>query len=152
VVKEGETPPPALTVRVCDSLTCEMMGAQALLGALQHGVDASRVRVVRAPCMGHCDAAPVAEVGHHYVLHATQDEVAAAIAAGHSHADLPAGGELPAYRAGGGYRLLEACRAGRRSFEELVGFLGEAGLRGLGGAGFPTGRTWGFGRQEAGPR
>ena len=71
VVKEDEAPPPPLTVRVCDSLTCEMMGGRQLLAALQEGLDPAQVRVVRAPCMGHCDTAPVAEVGHHYVDRAT---------------------------------------------------------------------------------
>jgi formate dehydrogenase beta subunit len=152
VVKEGEEPPPALTVRVCDSLTCEMMGAKTLRAALQRWFDGEAVRVVRAPCMGHCDAAPVAEVGHHYVLRATPDTVAAAVRAGHSHVEVPADGDLAAYRAGGGYELLEACRAGHLGSEQLIEILGEAGLRGLGGAGFPTGRKWGFVRQEPGPR
>jgi formate dehydrogenase len=102
--------------------------------------------------MGHCDRAPIAEVGHHYVEHATPEAVSAAVRAGHSHAELPAGGDLAGYRAGGGYALLEACRAGRHTFDSLVGILGEAGLRGLGGAGFPTGRKWGFVRQEPKPR
>ncbi len=79
VVKEGETPPPPLTVRVCDSLTCELMGAQALLSALQAKLDPTEVRVVRAPCMGRCGTAPVAEVGHRHVDQATPDKVADAV-------------------------------------------------------------------------
>jgi NADH:ubiquinone oxidoreductase subunit F (NADH-binding)/NADH:ubiquinone oxidoreductase subunit E len=153
VVKEGESPPPALTVRVCDSLTCEMMGAQKLMAALREDLDPAAMRVVRAPCVGHCEAAPVAEIGHHYVEHATPARVSEAIEAGHTHADLPQSHhDLDAYLADGGYRLLEACRAGRHTFEALVEALDQGGLRGLGGAGFPTGRKWGFVRQGPEPR
>jgi NADH:ubiquinone oxidoreductase subunit F (NADH-binding)/NADH:ubiquinone oxidoreductase subunit E len=152
LVKEGETPPPALTVRVCDSLTCEMLGAKALMAALRDRLDPKEVRVVRAPCMGHCDTAPVAEVGHHYVDHATPDEVAKAVRAGHTHADIPSPVGFEEYVADGGYRVLRACREGGHSYESLTAALGDAGLRGLGGAGFPTGRKWGFVRQEPKPR
>jgi formate dehydrogenase beta subunit len=152
VVKEDETPPPPLTIRVCDSLTCEMLGANELMAALQNGLDPQAVRVVRAPCMGHCDTAPVAEVGHHYVDHATADKVAETVRAGHIHADVPEPVELGRYVADGGYRLLQACCDGKHSFESLVAILGEGGLRGLGGAGFPTGRKWEFVRKEPKPR
>ena len=64
VVKEDETPPPSLTIRVCDSLSCELAGAEQLQQALEGGLDPSQVRVVRAPCMGRCDTAPVLEIGH----------------------------------------------------------------------------------------
>jgi formate dehydrogenase beta subunit len=152
VVKENAAPPPPLTIRVCDSLTCEMLGARQLMATLQDRVDPAQVRVVRAPCMGHCDTAPVAEVGHHYVGHATPDRVTAAVRAGHTHPDVPDGVDYERYVAEGGYRLLRACRDGKHGFEALVAALGEAGLRGLGGAGFPTGRKWEFVRKEPRPR
>ena len=152
VVKEDETPPPALTVRVCDSLTCELMGAQALLSALDSKLDPAEVRVVRAPCMGRCDVAPVAEVAHHYVDHATADKVAQAARRGDTHPVIPPYTGFDAYVAGGGYRLIEACRRGEHTFESLTAALGEAGLRGLGGAGFPTGRKWELVRKEPKPR
>jgi formate dehydrogenase beta subunit len=152
VVKEGEAPPPPLTIRVCDSLTCEMMGAKELMAALAGALDPKEVRVVRAPCMGHCDTAPVAEVAHHYVDHATVDKVAAAVRRDHTHPDVADYRDYEGYAEGGGYRLLEACRVGEHTFESLVAALGEAGLRGLGGAGFPTGRKWEFVRKEPKPR
>jgi formate dehydrogenase beta subunit len=152
VVKEGEAPPPATTVRVCDSLTCELMGAQKLLAALGQRLDPRQVRVVRAPCMGRCDAAPVAEVAHRAVDHATPDKVAEAVRGGDHHPAIPPYTDFETYRAGGGYRLIAACREGRHSFESLTATLGDAGLRGLGGAGFPTGRKWGFVRNEPKPR
>ena len=89
IVLDGETPPAALTVRVCDSLSCEMQGAKKLLAELQDRVDAGAIRVVRAPCMGRCDTAPVAEVGHRHVDHATADRVLHAAEGGHTHAEMP---------------------------------------------------------------
>ena len=151
VVKEGETPPPALTVRVCDSLSCELAGAAQLQEALQQGLDPKAVRVVRAPCMGRCDTAPVLEFGHHHIDHATPEKVLAAISADHTHADIPDYEDLASYRAAGGYARLEELRAGG-DWEEVQAQIKQSGLRGLGGAGFPSGTKWGFVRGNAGPR
>ncbi|WP_289042826.1 NAD(P)H-dependent oxidoreductase subunit E [uncultured Aliiroseovarius sp.] len=151
VVREGETPPPALTIRVCDSLSCELAGSEALQKALEDGLDADKVRVVRAPCMGRCDAAPVLELGHNHIDHATPEKVHAAIAAGDTHAKLPDYEDLAAYRAGGGYATLEDLRAGG-DWEAVQTQVLDAGLRGLGGAGFPSGKKWGFVRANDGPR
>jgi formate dehydrogenase len=151
VVLEGETPPPALTIRVCDSLTCEILGAQRLLAGLKAKFGAE-VRVVRAPCMGRCEHGPVAEVGHYHVDNATIDSVAGATASGHTHPTIPAYEALDPYLAGGGYQLLGDCRAGKRTPDELIAIMESSGLRGLGGAGFPSGRKWRFVRQEAAPR
>src|SRR5579883_1504038 len=76
VVLDGETPPPPVTVRVCDSLTCELMGAQKLLAELPKKLGAG-VRVIRAPCMGGCHNAPVTAIGHALHEHATEESVAA---------------------------------------------------------------------------
>ncbi len=151
IVLDGEAPPAPLTVRVCDSLTCEMMGAQKLLADLP-GRLGEGVRVVRAPCMGRCEQAPVCEVGHNHVGHATADGIADAVAGGATHPVNPDHIGLDAYRADGGYALLEACRDGTRSVDEIIEALEHSGLRGLGGAGFPTGRKWRFVRQEPAPR
>ncbi len=151
VVRDGETPPPALTIRVCDSLSCEMAGAEALQKALEDGFDPSEVRVVRAPCMGRCDTAPVLELGHHHIDHATPEKVKAAIAAGHTHADIPDYEDLAAYSAAGGYGALKKLRE-NGNWEEVQETILESGLRGLGGAGFPSGRKWGFVRANPGPR
>jgi NADH:ubiquinone oxidoreductase subunit F (NADH-binding) len=151
VVKEGEAMPPPVTVRVCDSLTCEMFGAQKLLAGLKAQFGAG-VRVVRAPCMGACDKAPACAVGHGEVPHATVERVAAAVKhVGHESAWKPAK-DFAAYVAEGGYALLRDCIAGRRTPEQLIAALDGANLRGLGGAGFPTGRKWGLVRKEPAPR
>ncbi len=151
-VREDETPPPAVTVRVCNSLACELAGARALLAALRDGADPAQVRVRRAPCMGRCDVAPTAEVGHFHVDRATPAAVAAAIAEGHVHPQIPAYEDLAAYTAAGGYGELRRLREGLRSFDAVTEALLDAGLRGQGGAGFPAGRKWRLVRAEPGPR
>ncbi|MDF0598045.1 NAD(P)H-dependent oxidoreductase subunit E [Psychromarinibacter halotolerans] len=151
VVAEGEIPPPALTIRVCDSLSCEIAGASALRAALEQGLDPSEVRVLRAPCMGRCDSAPVLELGHNHIGHATPDKVQAAIAAGDTHAHLPYYEGLSAYRHRGGYVELERLRKGA-DWDAVQDLLEAAGLRGMGGAGFPSGRKWGFVRAAPGAR
>ena len=151
VVKEGEAPPPPLTVRVCDSLSCALAGAERLLAELPKQLG-SNVRVVRAPCMGACDRAPVCAVGHVQVTHADVANVAAA-AAKPPHADCRATeAAYEPYVAGGGYALLKACLGGTRTRDEIIKIVGDAGLRGLGGAGFPTGRKWSLVRAEPAPR
>lgn len=152
VVKEGETPPPPTTIRVCDSITCEIKGAEALLSALKNDTDPSKVRVVRAPCMGRCDTAPVCEIGHFHVDQATTSSVIKALRSGTREAVIPPYQGLSAYLTDGGYSVLQSCRAGRISFDSIVNDLSEAGLRGLGGAGFPTGRKWKIVRGYPAPR
>ncbi len=151
VVKEGETPPPALTIRVCDSLSCELAGAQALMSALKDGMNPNEVRVVRAPCMGRCDTAPTLELGHNHIDFATPGKVEAAIAAGETHAHLPPYREFDTYKTGGGYETLTQLRLSGDP-EAVQDKVLASGLRGLGGAGFPSGRKWSFVRAEAGPR
>jgi len=151
IVMDGETQPPAITVRVCDSLSCELVGSPRLLADLENGLG-DGVRVVRAPCMGGCDKAPVVAIEHALHENATVASVGAAIAARNTHPSVPAYIGLDAYRADGGYRLLEACLAGQCRPEELIEILEHSGLRGLGGAGFPAGRKWRLVLQEPAPR
>jgi len=151
IVMDDETAPPPITVRVCDSLSCALFGAETLMADLRERLD-DGVRVVRAPCMGGCDKAPVVAIGHALHEHATEDSVAAAVAAVETHPHVPAYPGLDAYRAAGGYQLLQACLGGQKPVEDLIKALEDSGLRGLGGAGFPTGRKWRFVRQEPRPR
>jgi NADH:ubiquinone oxidoreductase subunit F (NADH-binding)/NADH:ubiquinone oxidoreductase subunit E len=156
VVKEGDTAPPALTVRVCDSIACELAGARALLDALKDRFGAG-VRVKAAPCVGRCETAPVVVVGQHPIPHATADQVAAAVDGG--HVTHPATGpvtpghvDYAAYRAGGGYALAAACAAGSKAPADVITVMEDSGLRGLGGAGFPAGRKWKLVSAEPAPR
>ena len=151
VVLEDEEPPPPLTVRVCDSLTCELMGAQALLGELP-GRLGDGVRVVRAPCMGRCQSAPAVEIGHYHLDHATPEGIASAIDSGHTHPDIPDYEGYDTYAGAGGYGLLRECLGAKRNADDLIQTMLDSSLRGLGGAGFPTGRKWQFVRGYEGPR
>src|ERR1700746_328063 len=151
VVKEGETPPPAVTVRVCDSLSCALKGAERLFAELPNKLGPG-VRVVRAPCMGACDRAPVCAVGHVQVMQADAGKVTAAAApVPHPHV-YPTPAPFDAYCRDGGYALLKSCLDGKRSRDEIIKIVSDAGLRGLGGAGFPTGRKWSLVRAEPAPR
>ncbi|HWM46089.1 MAG TPA: NAD(P)H-dependent oxidoreductase subunit E [Xanthobacteraceae bacterium] len=150
VVKDGPPPPP-VTVRVCENLSCAMAGAETLLAELPNKLGPN-VRVLRAPCMGACDHAPAAAVGHVQVFNATTDLVAGA-AATHAHAHAcKTPKDLAAYQAEGGYKLLASCLDGTRTRDDLIKAVSDAGLRGLGGAGFPTGRKWTLVRAEPAPR
>lgn len=151
VVHEDQAPPPAMTIRVCDSLACELAGADALHKALKDGLNPADVRVLRAPCMGRCDTAPVLEIGHNHIDHATKDKVDAAIAADDTHPHMTDYQDLASYRADGGYDQLEKLRKDG-DWEAVQDMVNQSGLRGLGGAGFPSGKKWGFVRAAEGPR
>ncbi|KGK80911.1 NADH-quinone oxidoreductase subunit F [Thalassobacter stenotrophicus] len=150
-LREDDPVPPALTIRVCDSLSCELAGSETLISALEDGVDPSQVRVLRAPCMGRCDMAPTLELGHNHIDNATPELVHAAIAAGDTHHKMPDYEGFEAYCAGGGYAELARLRADG-DWEQVQDQVLASGLRGLGGAGFPSGKKWGFVRANPGPR
>src|SRR3954454_24042692 len=119
IVMDGEPAPPPVTVRVCDSLTCIMAGAERLLTELKGSLEPS-VRVVRAPCMGGCHNAPVAAIGHALHEHASGASVTKAVSAGETHPHIPPYAEFERYRAEGGYKLLADCLGGRRPVEDVI--------------------------------
>src|SRR5688572_15006231 len=149
VVKEGEAAPPALTVRVCDSIACQLAGAEGLLKGLSLGKD---VRVIPAPRVGRCEVAPCVVVGQNPVGNATVEGVSNAVSRKEISCEVQPYIGYEAYRAGGGYQLLADCLAGKRTREELTGIMEESALRGLGGAGFPAGRKWKIVAAEPAPR
>ena len=151
VVKEGETPPPAMTVRVCNSLSCAMAGAEELLRALPDMLGRA-ARVVRAPCMGACDRAPVCAVGHAQVLHATPDAWRPQSPKARTRMRIRRRMPSTPIAATAAMRLLAACLSGARTRDDIIKAVSDAGLRGLGGAGFPTGRKWSLVRAEPAPR
>ncbi|WP_426109925.1 NADH-ubiquinone oxidoreductase-F iron-sulfur binding region domain-containing protein [Massilia sp. PWRC2] len=151
VVKEGGTKPAALTVRVCDGLSCEMKGAKDLLARLP-AILGQDVRVIAAPCIGRCEQAPAAVVGQNPVPHATVEAIAARVEAKASRHSAEDYTDYAAYRADGGYALLNECVNGTRDVEAVIKTMEDSGLRGLGGAGFPAGRKWRIVGKEAGPR
>ncbi len=152
IVKEGETAPPSLTIRVCESLSCELAGAEDLLAKLGEKYSAGEVRVLRAPCMGRCDTAPVLELGHNHIDHANLAKVEAAIEADDTHAHVPDYETVEEYYDNGGSNVYYEMITGKIASEQVMETVAASGLRGLGGAGFPTARKWGFVRAEEGPR
>ncbi len=150
-VKEDDTPPPPVTVRVCDSITCELFGARELLMDLKRRLG-PQCRVKTAPCVGRCHGAPVAVVGQNPVEWASPYSVEKAVAAGETSAPPPRVIGFHDYVAQGGYRTLAACVNGERELEEVLKTLEDSALRGLGGAGFPTGRKWRILRGQPKPR
>jgi NADH:ubiquinone oxidoreductase subunit F (NADH-binding)/NADH:ubiquinone oxidoreductase subunit E len=152
VVRDGDAPPPALTVRVCDSPTCAMQGGEALADALAATLEPAAVRVQRVPCVGRCESAPVAVVDRAPVTHATPAAVRAAIARGERQAPVPQVPGFDAALAAGAYAELRRCLAGGRAREAVLAALDAAALRGLGGAGFPTARKWRAVAEQPAPR
>jgi len=152
VVKENDKAPPALTVRVCESVSCEMAGSEALISALESSLG-DEVRVQRVPCVGRCDLAPVAVVGQNTIDHAQGETVKAAVDAGETSQPMPHDDiDYTAYKAAGGYQLYDRLLAGEISADEIIDVLNGTALRGLGGAGFPVGRKWDILRGQAAPR
>jgi formate dehydrogenase len=157
VVKNGDTAPPAITVRVCDSIACDLAGSHELLKKLPSLLGAD-VRVLHAPCVGRCETAPVAVVGQNPVPLATAEKIVALVKAGavkHSTTDVtitPGHLDYAAYRAAGGYALAASCVGGQRTSTDVIAIMENSGLRGLGGAGFPAGRKWKIVSAEPAPR
>ncbi len=155
VVKEGEAAPPLLTVRVCDTLSCKMAGGDELLVNLKNALGAE-VRVIAAPCIGRCAAAPAVCVGQNAFGHASVENVMQALKQRHikAHAIEPSDhvSDFNTYHAAGGYRTWLDCVSGKRAAEDVIACMENSGLRGLGGAGFPLGRKWRIVRAEPRPR
>ena len=152
VVREGENAPPDLTVRVCDSVSCSLFGAEPLISELESRYGEG-VRIQRVPCVGRCDAAPVAVVGQNAIGHADAAKIAAAVEKGERSAEVPEDWvRYKAYCADGGYALASRCVDDPAVAESIIEALDSSGLRGLGGAGFPAGRKWRILKEQPAPR
>ena len=151
VVKDGAEPPPELTIRVCDSIACEMAGAAGLLETLAERLG-DGVRVLPAPCIGRCDVAPAVFVGDHVVEQATVEAVEGVVVDERRSPPSPDFRRLAAYMEAGGYSRFRECAAGELSPDAVMDTLRDSGLKGMGGAGFPAARKWNFVRSEPKPR
>ena len=151
VIKEEDSAPPALTVRVCESLTCEMKGAHSLIESLESALG-DEVRVQKVPCIGRCNSAPVAVVGMNPIESATADRVIKAVTQQEIGPETINPIEFDAYRASEGYSTYVACMEGDHPIEDVLEMMDDSGLRGLGGAGFPTGRKWRIVRGQPSPK
>ncbi len=156
IVKEGDAKPAPVTIRVCDSLSCMMAGAETLISELENGSDPEKIRVMRAPCMGGCDVAPAARVGDREVGNTSVEELLSLAASGETNKEIqaviPKYADLKSYQADGGYEIWNKVRAGGYEFDSILETLKESSLRGLGGAGFPSHMKWKFVRGYDGPR
>ena len=151
VIKENDAPPPPLTVRICDSLTCEMSGAKELTESLKN-VLGEGVRIQPVPCVGRCQNAPVAVVGKNPLDLATIESVQNAVNKKEVRPEIPEYVGFSQYRDTGGYQLFQECNSGKRTAESVIDELKKSGLRGLGGAGFPAGSKWEIVKRFSGPR
>src|SRR5699024_2184882 len=151
IVRDAEAEPAALTVRVCDSITCAMFGAEELIQSLEGRLGAN-VRVQRVPCVGRCQDAPVAICGQKPVPAATAAQVADAVAVGDTAPESLTPVTYAEYRRDGGYETWVECVTGRRDRDAVIQAMENSNLRGLGGAGFPAGRKWRSVGGEPAPR
>ena len=151
-VVRGDEAAPGLTVRVCEGLSCELAGAKQLLDKLPALLGSTDVRVIAAPCVGRCEQAPVAVVHQNPVPHATPELVTAAVNAKQTYQAMTEHVDFDAYVADGGYRLLADLHTGKADAEQVLNAMEDSGLRGLGGAGFPSGRKWRIVREQPAPR
>ena len=153
VTKENEAPPPPVTIRVCESMSCELYGAEELIEELEDAVDKKLVRIQPVPCVGRCADAPVAVCGTKPIEKANKDNVLAALDNKELEDDVPADYvDLDTYINNGGYETLKACLEGKHKREDVIALLENSNLRGLGGAGFPTGRKWRILSEQPSPK
>ena len=151
VIQAGGTPPPPLTIRVCDSLTCEMFGAKELMSELEAN-DSSNIRIQAVPCIGRCHAAPVAVVGTNPIDNANADKINTVVLNDETESEIPTYITYSEYKENGGYQTLIDCVSGKHEKENIIKLLEDSNLRGLGGAGFPAGQKWKILRQQPQPR
>ena len=141
---------PEVTIKVCDSITCAMNGAEKIYHTTK--LKYKNYRVEKAPCMGRCNHAPVVEVNHNHIYNANSDKISNAI----NKKDFAYKNEnfisFKQYFSNGGYQLLKKVESKKVSFNEMISVFSEAGLRGLGGAGFPAFKKWQFVKSYKGPR
>ncbi len=151
IVMENETPPAPLTMRICNGLSCEMAGAKPLIAQMKVKTDPTKIRIQAVPCIGQCDSAPAANIGKHTLKRASVEALMAA-ADERPAPDIAAYESFETYKAKGGYSMLAKILNNQISPDTALATMSDAGLCGLGGAGFPAGKKWNFVRNYAGPR
>ena len=151
IIRDGEHAH-ALTIRVCDGLSCELAGAQDLLQKLPTLLGSDQIQIIAAPCVGRCEHAPVAVVHQNPIDHASPERVEAAVREKLLHHAPHAHEDVEVYVKSGGYALLQRVVAGSLTKADILTTLENSGLRGLGGAGFPVGRKWRIVGEQPAPR
>ena len=151
IVKNDEVPPPNMTIRVCNSLSCEISGSSELEAQLLENYNSKEVRILKAPCMGRCFAAPTVEIGHYHVDNADINKIRDAIKNNRIKPEIPDYENFENYINKGGYKKFSEIISninGDNWYDDLI----KSDLRGLGGAGFRTAKKWQLVSNEQGPR
>ena len=151
IVKNDEVPPPNMTIRVCNSLSCELSGSSELETQLLENYNSKEVRILKAPCMGRCFAAPTVEIGHYHVDNADIIKIRDAVKNNKVKPVIPDYENFESYINKGGYKKLKEIISninGDNWYDDLI----KSDLRGLGGAGFRTAKKWQLVSNEQGPR
>ena len=151
IVKNDEVPPPNMTIRVCNSLSCELSGSGELETQLLENYNSKEVRILKAPCMGRCFAAPTVEIGHYHVDNADIIKIRDAVKNNKVKPAIPDYENFESYINKGGYKKLKEIILninGDNWYDDLI----KSDLRGLGGAGFRTAKKWQLVSNEQGPR
>jgi formate dehydrogenase len=151
IVKNDEVPPPNMTIRVCNSLSCELSGSSELEAQLLENYNSKEVRILKAPCMGRCFAAPTVEIGHYHVDNADIIKIRDAVKNNKVNPVIPDYENFESYINKGGYKKLKEIISninGDNWYDDLI----KSDLRGLGGAGFRTAKKWQLVSNEQGPR
>ncbi|MBC93405.1 MAG: NADH-quinone oxidoreductase subunit F [Rhodospirillaceae bacterium] len=151
LIDNADIPPNEIAVRICNSLPCALSGSNKLLENLETD-SLNGARIIPSPCMGRCDVSPVAEIGHHYVDYATTESIKKAVDDNNTDPELPDYPDLSSFKKNGGYKIYEACISGKLSCDEAEDIILSSGLKGMGGAGFPSAQKWAFVRKESKPR
>ena len=141
IVKDSKDYNPVNVVRVCESLTCELFGAHKLLQDIKK-LENKNIKVVPGPCMGRCNVAPTVCVGKNYVDVANFDKVKKTIDEKSFEPSIPDYINLSSYKKNGGYEIANKIKNDLISKKQVLDSLNESGLKGKGGAGFPTGKKW----------
>ena len=151
IVKNDEVPPPNMTIRVCNSLSCELSGSSELEAQLLENYNSKEVRILKAPCMGRCFAAPTVEIGHYHLDNADIIKIRDAVKNNKVKPVIPDYENFESYINKGGYKKLKEIISninGDNWYDDLI----KSDLRGLGGAGFRTAKKWQLVSNEQGPR
>jgi len=151
IIKTGDAVPPLLTVRVCDSVSCELNGANELANKLDSYYKGS-VRIQKVPCVGRCQNAPVAVVKFNAIDFANFEKVKNAVDKKKTEPEIPAYINMEKYQKKGGYKSFEKLLKGEITKESILKELENSNLRGLGGAGFPAGKKWRILLEQEAPR
>ncbi|MGI9336956.1 MAG: NAD(P)H-dependent oxidoreductase subunit E, partial [Gammaproteobacteria bacterium] len=151
VVRDGDAVPPPVTVRVCQSLSCQMAGGAELLRQLQKA-GGGHFRAIGAPCVGRCACAPVAVVGQNALENADVESATLAAKQGQTAPQMPDAERFDAYTKGGGYDIYRKLLDGGLTADAVIDEMELSGLRGLGGAGFPLARKWRIVRGQKGDK